>query len=144
MKFVAKRDFLNSKAVGLLGFTDAAGNTITPLKNHVPKGARFEIGPGIETLKELNADDQLKVVSLWPGSGANCIVPLKNEAEVKKIDLEVADTIAKKAAAKAATPPTLSDVMGAIKAQTEAVKAQTEAVTSLLNALAAAKPLKQA
>ena len=83
----------------------------------------------------MNQADQLKVVSLWPGSGANCIVPLKNEVEVKKIDQHVADKTAKKAATKAATPPTLGDVI-------TAVKAQTEAITQLLAALGAAKPIK--
>ena len=88
MKFVAASDFLNVSRLGLKAISGA------PHKNHIPKGARFEIGEG-ENLKELSVQDQENIAHLYH---AGRIVSEKNEDAVKLIDAEVkteADRLAK-------------------------------------------------
>lgn len=134
MKVVASRDFLNVGKLGFTNFTDASGSPITTHKNHVPKGARFDIGTS-DIIGDLIPSDKDKLVWLLPSGGANCIVFAKDADTVKKIDKEVAEAKAHKEAAKAAVPPTISDVMGV-------VTKLMESNAKLIEALAGAKPVK--
>lgn len=135
MKVVASRDFLNVNGLSFSDFTDADGKSLTPHKNHVPKGARFEIGKGIDIVEDLSAGDKLKLVQLLPTGGANCIVYAKDKDTVAKIDKEVTLIAKHKAAEKAAQPPTNADLLSRLDKL-------AGTVDTLLQALAAAKPVK--
>lgn len=135
MKVVASRDFLNVNGLSFTDFTDADGKSLTPHKHHVPRGARFEIGKGIDLIEDLSAGDKLKLVQLLPTGGANCIVYAKDKDAVAKIDKEVALLAKHKEAAKAAQPPTNSDLVSRLDKLAGTVDA-------LLQALAGAKPVK--
>ena len=80
MKFVVATDFLNVPALGLDPVEGA------PNDNHIPKGARIEIGDG-EDLSAMPVKDQQNIANLFH---AGRIVSSDNVKAIKLIDAEVA------------------------------------------------------
>lgn len=78
MKLVAARDFANVKP---LSIKQEPG----PLRGHIAKGTRFEIGTA-EKSEDLEPSDKEKVLRLYY---AKCIVEASDTKSVAKIDAEV-------------------------------------------------------
>lgn len=80
MKFVVKSDFLNVPKLRIKPVDKA------PHKNHIPAGARIEIGT-TEDAKDLTPSEQEAIgILLYAGR----IVPASNDKAVKEIDSLVA------------------------------------------------------
>ena len=139
MKLVCSNDFANVRKLGirLPGHDEAlrlpkdqqpdALAKIYPNGNalHIPKGARFEIAPGIDNVKDLNGEDAEKILSLVNTSN-KAVLDVPNCAkDIAKIDAEVAAAVKVKAKreAAAAAPASLDKVSDALAAMIQAAVA---------------------
>lgn len=142
MKMVCSNDFANVRTLGirLAGhdaamqlkgdaqtealakiYTSSGGNPL-----HIHKGARFEIAPGVDDVKDLNAEDGTKVLALVNANKAVLDVPNCAKA-IAKIDAEVLAAGKVKARRASATsdvnPRDLLEAVALLKAQAAAMVA---------------------